>query len=316
MGTLTGPLLDLAEGVCADNDPYFFSRFSNVYNSHLSMSAVGVDNGRNEGWDTIFGDHAVRITGRTYHFFHTTGRSCGLQFYIHNATALVDEKNERTECLQSHIVGNLLAQLREENRLVEQFEFIGEVERKGNHEITELSPQFNIATQDFDVSFITSDNVLGNRILKVQRTGSKNSTNIDTFDSLFEPLSYPLLFPNGQDGWGEKVRAAVPFHNYLPWRMLCPDEVPYETGYLTRIINRVLFKVPVRYLGRNVQITKPFTEDETLMSKMMQLMPDEESNITRIEVEMFLGACERVSKTLPFDYIDEAHLWTTLLLLG
>ena len=96
MGTLTGPLLDLAEGVCADNDPYFFSRFSNVYNSHLSMSAVGVDNGRNEGWDTIFGDHAVRITGRTYHFFKTTGRSCGLQFYIHNATALVDEKNERT----------------------------------------------------------------------------------------------------------------------------------------------------------------------------------------------------------------------------
>ena len=50
MGPLTGPLLDLAEGVCADNDPYFFSRFSNVYNSHLSMSAVGVDNGRNEGW--------------------------------------------------------------------------------------------------------------------------------------------------------------------------------------------------------------------------------------------------------------------------
>jgi hypothetical protein len=44
-----------------------FALCSNVYNNLLAFSATGVDNGKGGKYDNFFGDHCVRINGRTYH---------------------------------------------------------------------------------------------------------------------------------------------------------------------------------------------------------------------------------------------------------
>jgi hypothetical protein len=44
-----------------------FALYSNVYNNLFAFAATGVDNGTGGGYDNFFGDHCVRIHGRTYH---------------------------------------------------------------------------------------------------------------------------------------------------------------------------------------------------------------------------------------------------------
>ena len=83
---------------------------------------------------------------------------------------------------------------------------------------------------------ISSIDVPGNRILKTHRKGSTDTNTIHTTDNKLEPLSYPLLFPYGEDGWGESIRKIIKFPKYLLSRMLMGEK--RENGTNPMMLNK------------------------------------------------------------------------------
>ena len=58
-----------------------------MYNNVLALSAVGVQNEEGGGWDQIHGNHAMQLHGRTYHKFHNSRASGGIQYFLHSNEA-------------------------------------------------------------------------------------------------------------------------------------------------------------------------------------------------------------------------------------
>jgi hypothetical protein len=92
------------------------------------------------------------------------------------------------------------------NRLVADCEIIGEstsgIQINNDNDSRRLISRINQKTSYLDVAAITSLSRTGNRIIKYQRKDNVFSSNIQMFDELREPLSYPLFFPYGSGGWG------------------------------------------------------------------------------------------------------------------
>jgi hypothetical protein len=78
---LLQPLPPLLHGLLFNED---FSKKSIVYNNVLALSAVGVENEAGGGWDQIHGNHAMQLHGRTYHKFHNSRASGGIQYFLHS----------------------------------------------------------------------------------------------------------------------------------------------------------------------------------------------------------------------------------------
>jgi hypothetical protein len=113
------------------------------------------------------------------------------------------------------------------NRLVADCEIIGEstsgIQINNDNDSRRLISRINQKTSYLDVAAITSLSRTGNRIIKYQRKDNVFSSNIQMFDELLEPLSYPLFFPYGSGGWG--IDSQIHFTDYLRSRILMPDLV-------------------------------------------------------------------------------------------
>jgi len=194
-----------------------FARNSVSYNNILALWATGVENGSNSnGWEFRFGDHCVILHGRTYHFLTSSTGQSGLRYFLFDAQSDMIAHGNRLN--QSNTEGvtyeriipdyltTLYTKLQRIKILVREIENIGicsntqQMTNNTHNMIVEL----NSRTSHFDVAAITSDDVTGNRALKIRRKGSNHTSNIATTDSKLEPLSYPLLLPFGEDGWGKK----------------------------------------------------------------------------------------------------------------
>jgi hypothetical protein len=70
----------------------------------------------------------------------------------------------------------------------------------------------------------------GNKILTVvYRDGT--SSNLDMTHKHVEPLSYPLLFTHGENGWCDADKDSISFHRYLAMRMLMPERTDHGMEY-------------------------------------------------------------------------------------
>jgi hypothetical protein len=47
--------------------------------------------------------------------------------------------------------------------------------------------------------------------------------------NLVEPLTYTLIFQNGEKGYGVKDKDNLPFNKYLASRLLRPEVIGYKT---------------------------------------------------------------------------------------
>jgi hypothetical protein len=202
-----------------------FQQDSSLYNNVFALAVTGVSNDEGGGWDKIHGPHAVRISGRTYHKFLSSGRAGGLQYFMFQAEDAVVAHTDG--CLDEEKLIPIYNSLRKMNPLCQEFNYIGSTiaERfPWTQNLDELVATLNVSTEAVDISSITSDNLTGERIIQVVRKGSEHSTTIHHSDCLFEPLSYPILFPYGEEGWGfGMARQGLKFQNYLAARMLMPE---------------------------------------------------------------------------------------------
>jgi len=90
-----------------------------------------------------------------------------------------------------------------------------------------------------DIAAVTDDTVIGNRVIRFKLKNTNTWKQIPVTHPDIEPLSYPLLFLEGEKGWGDNVAKVVPFCSYIVSRMLMPEKriVLFETlliqnGYL------------------------------------------------------------------------------------
>ena len=225
-----------------------FSRNCVSYNNILALGATGVENGSPKGgWEVRYGDHSVILHGRTYHFLTNSAGQNGLHYFLYDAQASLmnhsDILNQNYESdgnrrIYPEFLQMLFSELQQNNILVEDIEMIGRI----SNSFTPLTNSTNIVshlitlTSHFDVAAISSIDVPGNRILKIHRKGSTDTNTIHTTDNKLEPLSYPLLFPYGEDGWGESIRKIIKFPKYLLSRMLMGEKK--EDGTNLMMLNR------------------------------------------------------------------------------
>jgi len=78
-----------------------------------------------------------------------------------------------------------------------------------------------------DVAAVTDETIVGNRVIRFKVRGSSNWSQIPGTHEHIEPLSYPLFFLNGEDGWGKNISKEVHFSDYIVSRMLMPEEGLY-----------------------------------------------------------------------------------------
>jgi len=231
-----------------------FSRNSVSYNNILALGATGIDNGsESRGWELRFGDHCVTLHGRTYHFFTNSAGMNGLHYFLYDAQLDLIAHGDR---LNKNITNNirkrvfpeflqsLFTELQSINILAQEIEMIGTITKHGG---TDREPnilvELNTATSHFDVAAISSNEFKGNRILTIKRKGSQSTNTIQITDSKMEPLSYPLLFPYGEDGWGENIRKSIKFPKYLLSRMLMGEKLEDGTPLLIRNKKGILIAV-------------------------------------------------------------------------
>ena len=107
-----------------------FAEASNIYNNILAFGAVGVDNGKNIGFDQILGKHCCRISGRTYIKLHATNRTSGLKYFLYNASDIyIDNEGQGwAKRLDNNIATKILNDMKNDNWLSKELVRIGECE--------------------------------------------------------------------------------------------------------------------------------------------------------------------------------------------
>ena len=221
---------------------YGFAEKSSVYNNILALGAVGVENDKGGGWEKINGPHAVSLYGRTYHKFNNTSGRGGFQYFIYCASESVANHATQYNCNPVTVL-KLFNGLKITNQYCRECVSIGmkaviyEMAEQGQDEEfaemlkNEVIAEINEKTDFFDVSAIVGEGFEGQHILQIQKKGETKTTKINSYDGLYEPMAYPLLFPYGENGWcSETHKNGITLDDYIISRMLMVEHnCTYET---------------------------------------------------------------------------------------
>jgi len=218
-------------------------RNSVSYNSVLCCAATGVDNNEGGGFETIHGDHAVRLHGRTYHYLTSSTGNAGLNYFTFDslancttyATTTLNNAEKGYQRIIPSFLNNIFQELKQHNKICQECEQIGHFANDYMQTSSTVNAYatINETTSYMDVAQITSDNVTGNRIITFQRKGSHHTTSIDCTDSMWEPFIYPLFFFHAERGWGSDIRHTLKYTDYLIARLLCPEKVMQNGNSIT-----------------------------------------------------------------------------------
>ena len=236
------------------NNIEHFSRNSARYNGVLSISATGIDNGKGGGWERIQGPHAVKLCGRTYHYLPRSNSTGGIHHFILDkyTEALMhaqslEKKSDNTRVditIKDSILRAFWDTLHTMNKFVQQCKIIGDavnIINNQNYPEEEYEPAAQAFTPEviaqinsvsntphlLDVASVTDDTVIGKRVVQFKVRGSSTWRTVPIKHPHIEPLSYPILFLAGEEGWGLDIRDKVHFPQYIVSRMLMPEDQLY-----------------------------------------------------------------------------------------
>ena len=143
---------------------------------------------------------------------------------------------------------NLYDELRVCNRFASDLQHIGaasdtllqDINANIGTQLPQVVATLNEHAQYLEVAHITSDSETNNRVMYINIRGQagmgKGQWTHHTMKSPFvEPLCYPLLFPYGENGWGEDIADKVSFYAYLASRILMPEDIGGKTLFCRTI---------------------------------------------------------------------------------
>ena len=208
-----------------------------------------MDNGKGGGWERIRGPHAVKLCGRTYHYMPRSNTTGGIQHFImdkytealmHGQSFQTKSSEKTDSAIKDAVLRTFWDTLHRTNRWVQHCKIIGEavqIINDQNYPDEDYEPAQEAFTKEvisqinsvsniphlLDVASVTDDTVIGKRIVEFKLRGTKRWEKIPITSVHIEPLSYPILFIAGEDGWGIDLKPEVNFPDYIVSRMLMPE---------------------------------------------------------------------------------------------
>lgn len=184
-----------------------FSTISSSFNNILAMGATGVDNGKGGGFERdMHGNHAVKLNGRTYHFFppsisSMTDPSGGLSYFMFDAQAAMMAHANSTpgnngignEPIDDLKLMEIYNELKSKNYLCQELEQIG-AHVVANENTRNLMADINSSITYFEVASIVDDSVSANRIIRIKLKDATYTSTIPLISGFLEPISYPIFF--------------------------------------------------------------------------------------------------------------------------
>ena len=189
------------------------------------------------------------MNGRTYHFIPRSDNFGGLHHFIldnynsalAHGTSLSIDNNQIDASLKESIIQLFWFLLDRDNCFVQSCKLLGKAftaVNEQNYPEDALEPaqvafppnviaEINECGENphaLDIAAVTDDTIIGNRVIRFKLKNSNSWKQIPVTHPDIEPLSYPLLFLEGEQGWGDNIAKEVPFCNYIVSRMLMPEE--------------------------------------------------------------------------------------------
>jgi hypothetical protein len=174
---------------------------------------------------------------------------CFITFIDHD-----DQPTTIYDCIDTPILRDLYDELRVCNRFATDLQSLGaasdtllqDIEGTIAHRerdagdartMPQVIATLNEHAQYLEVAQISSDSETGNRIMyfNVRGMGGGRWSHQTMRSPYVEPLCYPVLFPFGENGWGEDIADQVSFYSYLASRLLMPEDVGGTTLFAQTI---------------------------------------------------------------------------------
>ena len=193
---------------------HHFNKSCAFYNNSLSIASIGVDNGKNNGFEKT-GGGCVKLNGRTYNYLPSSNRKgSGINYFTFDAimdlntsianfnTTMQGVGNNKCSINESYM-RMIFNELKQINPFCKELSLIGNdinnYNMSANPNITTLKSNISTKTHSFEVGAIRSDNVNGQIVFQYKL---KNSTlKVSSGNGIVEPLCFPIRFPYGEDGF-------------------------------------------------------------------------------------------------------------------
>ncbi len=218
------------------------------YNNMFAFSALGVT-GNFQKAPNGYGPQMVKIQGKTYHRifdlnWNQPGCPNNSQLYIDDGLMRQNLAKERK--LNSSIVSEIEEYLQRENSLCGVYQQLGSHPAEDAHIVFEKTtrakrgPVLGDRPLSYEISGIirTSNDPTSqpSRKVTVWKNNAREPQFIHILDPVYEPLQYPILFPDASSGWhvkmtsekGEKLSMTKYYRQWL----LCEDERVRKLGRL------------------------------------------------------------------------------------
>ena len=249
-----------------------------IMNYTLDFAVTTIQNPRQENnhgrWEPSRGG-SITMQGRVYRFLKDSATPDSLDFYMtggvaaQNRLALFDQYGvdvnhnfmdnntpAREHCVDEFMLRRLSDMLFRDNQLARELKMIADMDGAYDPHTTPINTHvaairnkanvFDVAATQRRIHVGRSCEIF---VRQYDENIPTNATNIDLENPFNEALSYPLLFPSGDVGWG-KPGPDIEIMDYMRCRMLQPE--PYykycvESGNL----------IDSNYLGFWTEIAQP-----------------------------------------------------------
>ena len=266
-----------------------FGKTSAKYNNILSIGSTGVENNKGGGYETIMGDAAVKMNGRSYHFLSNSGkRFSGINYFtfdgLEDAQVHLDQLNNflssrdqvEKKKLEKAFLTAIFNELQNINEFAQELKWMGEglgstllSERMIEQldQVHQLTAALNVQTSTLEVGCMLSDESEGNIVYKYSVKGMGNTIRSDS--DLIEPLCYVLLFPFAERRWCTDIRETIGFVSYMYSRLKIPEQT-YESAFDEVSNNEISWEEDNPY-----KLLRKWNKDHSklLATNRFQLMP-------------------------------------------
>ena len=196
---ISPPLPPLPQGIVSITNQRNISPYSHRLNSLFSFTAIGASKGFQSFQTGIWN---IAITGRTYHhLFDISSVEHSLHWYLY------DEEERRIEGINRKLplswIQIIENDLRNVNPYVDHLRRFSSTWSNDVHAISALELSDVSVTGDF-AAIMHADNStdVSPRSIVIWNNSQNDPSFIPIFSRHYEPLQYPLLFPQGTLGWG------------------------------------------------------------------------------------------------------------------
>jgi hypothetical protein len=209
------------------------------YNNYFALAAIGISPTREHGGAGFVhfpGPSFIKIQGRVYHRLLDSRFQGQVRFLIYDAAAgrqAADEQQLNRRCVRT--LRNFFGEHNPHFKALMQF-----ATSANEHNTQNISVHLSRHHQVDEVAALVPSHAYEQqnpKVIVVYNKTNRQPEFIDDDNPLYEPLSYPILFPTGEPGWTRARNKQLPLLRYLRTRLLMPDRSLSKPSE-NRVLNR------------------------------------------------------------------------------